>query len=132
MPDIGTSKNADAFRRREVHRLSRNDRRRHRRLPLGLSRRQIMELNDNDLSRIREAAYFKWLDAGAPSTDGVGYWLDAEFEYLHDGDRAREQRATQPGSRKRSSTSSAGQGSDQFGFENEQRADKETLIGTRG
>jgi len=46
-----------------------------------------MELNDADIARIRETAYFKWLNAGAPNCDGVDYWLDAEFEYVHDIDR---------------------------------------------
>jgi hypothetical protein len=53
------------------------------------SGRRMMELTDADRQTIRERAYFKWLDSGAPSCDGVDYWLDAEFEYLHDDDRLR-------------------------------------------
>jgi hypothetical protein len=52
-----------------------------------------MELTDVDLQTIRERAYFKWLDAGAPCCDGVDYWLGAECEYLHDDGRIEAERA---------------------------------------
>ena len=52
-----------------------------------------MELTDADLQTIRERAYFKWLDSGAPCCDGVDYWLDAESEYLHDDGRIQAERA---------------------------------------
>jgi hypothetical protein len=55
-----------------------------------------MELTDVDLQAIRERAYFKWLDAGAPCCDGVDYWLDAEFEYVHDDNRLRAEQAARP------------------------------------
>jgi hypothetical protein len=35
------------------------------------------------LSHIRDAAYFKWEAAGCPCGDGAAFWLDAEREYLH-------------------------------------------------
>lgn len=54
-----------------------------------------MELTDVDLQMIRERAYFKWLNAGAPSCDGVDYWVDAESEYLHDDVRIRAEEAAQ-------------------------------------
>jgi hypothetical protein len=34
------------------------------------------------LSHIREAAFFKWEAAGSPCSDGAEYWLAAEREYL--------------------------------------------------
>lgn len=51
------------------------------------------------LSHIREAAYFKWEAAGCRCGDGSKFWLDAEREYLQlhampapsgEGDRVQE------------------------------------------
>lgn len=80
-----------------------------------------MELTEADRGIIRRNAYFKWLDAGAPPGDGVEFWLDAEFDYLHDagedepgGDAAEWVSEANPARQKRS------------------QPDKEILIGTRG
>jgi hypothetical protein len=80
-----------------------------------------MELTEADRGAIRRNAYFKWLDAGAPPGDGVDFWLEAEFEYLHDtdddepgGDAAEWVSEANPARQKRS------------------QPDKEVLIGSRG
>lgn len=80
-----------------------------------------MELTEADRGAIRRIAYFKWLDAGAPPGDGVEFWLDAEFDYLHDpdheepgGDAADWASEANPARQKRS------------------QPDKEVLIGSRG
>ena len=33
---------------------------------------------------LRKKAYFKWLDAGSPESDGVEFWLEAEKDYHED------------------------------------------------
>jgi hypothetical protein len=32
-------------------------------------------------NRIRELAYYKWLDAGCPDDQDMDFWLQAEMEY---------------------------------------------------
>jgi hypothetical protein len=87
----------------------------------------IMELNDSDLQTIRERAYFKWLDDGAPCCDGVDYWLDAESEYMHDPDRlAQEQSTAQRG---RAARPPAGRS---LRSSNPSMPSKDELIGSRG
>jgi hypothetical protein len=34
-----------------------------------------------DNAAIREAAYYKWLAAGEPESDGLEFWLQAEREW---------------------------------------------------
>jgi hypothetical protein len=38
--------------------------------------------SDSRQHAIRERAYAKWQDAGAPSGDGINFWLEAEQEFL--------------------------------------------------
>ena len=40
-----------------------------------------MSSNEHDQPAIREAAYYAWLRAGQPESDGVEFWLEAEQEY---------------------------------------------------
>jgi hypothetical protein len=86
-----------------------------------------MELNDSDLGLIRERAYFKWLDAGAPCCDGVEYWLDAESEYLHDPNRLEQEKSTTQ--RRRTARPPAERSLRSSG---QPVADKEEIIGSRG
>ncbi len=37
--------------------------------------------NTNRKNRIRELAYYKWLEAGKPNGDGLNFWTQAEAEY---------------------------------------------------
>jgi hypothetical protein len=85
-----------------------------------------MELTDKDLQSIREKAYFKWLDAGAPCCDGVDYWLNAEFEYLHDMDRDGPSPAASQTTRSRSRPHQTA------GRANPSLPEKEAVIGSRG
>jgi hypothetical protein len=33
-------------------------------------------------SQVRECAYTKWRQAGFPPNDGIGFWLEAEQEWI--------------------------------------------------
>lgn len=47
-----------------------------------------MHRTDDATDRIREAAYYKWQQAGGAASDGVEFWLQAEQE---ENDRAASQ-----------------------------------------
>jgi hypothetical protein len=40
--------------------------------------------NKKDCQSVQERAYFKWLDAGCPESDGVEFWVAAEREILQE------------------------------------------------
>ena len=40
---------------------------------------------------VREIAYAKWQAAGAPSGDGVEFWLEAEQEFNHQNQECTEE-----------------------------------------
>jgi hypothetical protein len=74
---------------------------------------------------IRERAYFKWVNAGSPETDGLRFWLDAESEELNSGQPNRQsssQNSSRP-SQTPGGITASGRNS---------VPDKEELIGTRG
>lgn len=52
-------------------------------LPEGMTtpRDIAKELGGRD-QRIRELAYYKWIDAGCPSNKDLDFWLSAEADYL--------------------------------------------------
>jgi hypothetical protein len=94
---------------------------------LQIKEQRRMELTEADRGSIRQNAYFKWLDAGAPPGDGLEFWLEAESEYLHDVDDESGSSGLEPGRRAADWVSEANpQG------RLRSRPDKELLIGSRG
>lgn len=85
-----------------------------------------MELNEADRGTIRRNAYFKWLDSGAPPGDGVEFWLEAEFEYLHDMDNG------QPGDDEPGGDAAEWVAEANPARQKRSQPDKEVLIGSRG
>jgi hypothetical protein len=45
---------------------------------------------------VRLLAYYKWMDAGRPASDGVEFWLEAEREYLAQNGQTRRDGVTGP------------------------------------
>lgn len=39
-------------------------------------------MTESSQQEIQELAYFKWVEAGCPQSDGVDFWLQAEQEVL--------------------------------------------------
>lgn len=80
-----------------------------------------MDTDSSHHETIRRRAYDKWLKAGAPPSDGLAYWLDAESELRQElwG----------------SETQTAGQDNVSGGITTSGRdgvPDKEQIIGSRG
>jgi hypothetical protein len=40
------------------------------------------EQRDSARCQVRECAYTKWRQAGSPPNDGIGFWLEAEREWI--------------------------------------------------
>lgn len=45
------------------------------------SRKKKVATKPADHNAIAKAAYYKWLEAGKPASDGVEFWLAAESEH---------------------------------------------------
>ena len=80
-----------------------------------------MKAQSLDSEAIRERAYHKWLQAGAPEGDGAAFWLAAENELAEE---RRNTSADPPGNRNvyGGITTSGAQ----------PVPDKEQIVGTRG
>jgi len=73
---------------------------------------------------IRDRAYHKWLEAGAPEGDGAEFWLEAESELLGS--------STEPSNRSASGTKRSQRAGGVTTSGVRPIPDKEQVVGTRG
>ena len=86
-----------------------------------------MQTNEFNRDVIRERAYQKWRDAGAPQGDGLVYWLDAESEISYEHSSMDPHAAQSPGDAESQDAQGGISTSSLPGV-----PDKERIIGSRG